>query len=1107
MYQWSERNPQHFDRVKTREFNIKLLQGQSKEIDKLINNDIDKTRYIPNLPTNSREFDILVLLILDVIPTFFSTHLKSVRSDLADSTTVIRDKKYGLSRDSLSHILEASKYWFTTIYYASGDIQGPRQISDLVSATLKSEQNSKEIAKFIFNDLQSSDKLYAKGQLDSQIFHTAASILNEYIKDLTFVASEDVSEELSWLFSSFTADPTIMDQDYASIIEQRIKNEVLLIYRRTHDEDKVAYISDNWNSIYDGIKRLFTQETDKLLRELPGGHYELVWEDKIVHSFLRFENGEKVMLAGNMLLSDANFIGIIDSSSPNNLRNPASSETFDVPMIVIRDKNDAEKWGLIRSDELPLLPDDYKFSDIILNTKEGHILDGQYKLGTTLNDLGKDWYLSQSYLENPDYFFEKDGVFTLKNCYRYIMYFTGENLVPFLQESIYNFVPAMAHEQYFVKEIKKTSALKGLGKFEIPTFKEFTDLDKETQEELSEILSILQQFGNPYLPLKDKAYNYETISDLIISENFFDKETSLIKSLLNDLNPTTDQLSDLSYSRQKVFYNTLHELLMGYTGSSTIINSYKASFNDLSQFQNVHSIVYTNRESEAVKSMEKIMPALLGYRFWVALKLGIISLFREESLVVFQPIIFHYSVLYDLMTYRRINALSAQILDSPYTDDAFKKRFREILSCALILGHVTILEVENKGVEVIRTNAGDSLMTSLSEDDYSRPTYPQDYGKLNKAFMNSYFKDILSEEIISKKNINGKTVIMQDFSNLLQTLMNPKIIKSAGDNLGITAFKDNPDVWSKKAINFAFENIFRYLIKPDARQQSDPTQALNHLFTGKFQLSKIQITNRLLSGITSSFWLNPMYGDINLDYYTFIKYFGNDFSRIQPALYYTQTNLLKTPQPLSVNQLFTSEFKVKVDHLFTNFYNILSSKYDDGQKLTAFFHKEDSLGFHAKSRISESLDKSILKKFDDYILGTSLSFQFEKEGGKIMNDEEFRQFIASICFYLVMFNAQVFIKEGSKRSSASYSLFASQRDLFDRSYIVGLSSRDITSNFHLSDTGNQILDEWNLDWNTKNGVIVWNFGDCWPIYLFGDARDLISKFIDHFDVDMIDSLI
>ncbi|GAI42586.1 unnamed protein product, partial [marine sediment metagenome] len=51
----------------------------------------------------------------------------------------------------------------------------------------------------------------------------------------------------------------------------------------------------------------------------------------------------------------------------------------------------------------------------------------------------------------------------------------------------------------------------------------------------------------------------------------------------------------------------------------------------------------------------------------------------------------------------------------------------------------------------------------------------------------------------------------------------------------------------------------------------------------------------------------------------------------------------------------------------------------------------------------------------------------------------------------------------------------------------------------LSATGQQILTTYQTGWNTNDDArIVWDYGDCWPIYLFNDARKLIKWFSNHF---------
>lgn len=138
--------------------------------------------------------------------------------------------------------------------------------------------------------------------------------------------------------------------------------------------------------------------------------------------------------------------------------------------------------------------------------------------------------------------------------------------------------------------------------------------------------------------------------------------------------------------------------------------------------------------------------------------------------------------------------------------------------------------------------------------------------------------------------------------------------------------------------------------------------------------------------------------------------------------------------------------------------------------------------------------------------GTSLTFKIEKEGSEIKNKDEFNRFIASIAFYMVAFNSIVLIREGNRQSRLNYNygLFASQNQLFGNEYITGLGSHTFSRRFALSPTGEDIYNTWKDIWNRqdnkKNGKIVWNYEDCWPIHLFKDERILIDKFIEKFNL-------
>lgn len=199
----------------------------------------------------------------------------------------------------------------------------------------------------------------------------------------------------------------------------------------------------------------------------------------------------------------------------------------------------------------------------------------------------------------------------------------------------------------------------------------------------------------------------------------------------------------------------------------------------------------------------------------------------------------------------------------------------------------------------------------------------------------------------------------------------------------------------------------------------------------------------------------------------------------------------KIPQPLTVSDLLTPVFKEKIDHLYNNFYQILSNKYQNGQKLTVSFHQDSIGGIYENSIINKILPEKIKDNFDNLVKGSSISFTFQKQGNKILNEEEFRSFITSITFYLVMFNSIALIQE----SSGLYGLIASQRELFTASYIYELDG----GRSQLSATGQQIIATYQSGWNiNEEGKIVWNYGDCWPIYLFSDARELINWFSNRF---------
>ncbi|KKL78836.1 hypothetical protein LCGC14_2020850 [marine sediment metagenome] len=338
---------------------------------------------------------------------------------------------------------------------------------------------------------------------------------------------------------------------------------------------------------------------------------------------------------------------------------------------------------------------------------------------------------------------------------------------------------------------------------------------------------------------------------------------------------------------------------------------------------------------------------------------------------------------------------------------------------------------------------------------------------------------------------------MEGFAELVTDFMSPNMVRLAGNELGINAFRDNPQVWSEKNINFAFREIFEKLLDPESytrrKPYRDPTQAFGQIYSGT-KVSNPYKINDDTTGAVAPFWDSDKYGRFELTYSTLTQYFGNDFYAIQPALYYREDTIRSSygSRDLTLQHLVTSEFKSKIQHLYNKFYTVLAGNYKNNEVITAEFHVEGALGLGEGSRIDRALPQDIKDKFNDLLTKDqySLSFVMKKQGSTITNEAEFREFVFSLTFYLVMFNAIVFIGDEVN----GYNLFASQRKIYNNDYLTGLYPQNLPASTSLSQAGELIYNTMQAQWNEENGETVWNFEDCWPIYILDDARDLINVF-------------
>jgi len=690
------------------------------------------------------------------------------------------------------------------------------------------------------------------------------------------------------------------------------------------------------------------------------------------------------------------------------------------------------------------------------------------------------------------------------NFYAAYMFATGRDFFAVLQDTTVLLEHMNSYKDPLHQLVSESVAtrLNSLPDYKPPSFITFKDLAPEAKTELIEVLSLVNQFAN--FKISSQKYKYDAISDAIISQAFFDKDINLIKSLLDDMSPSLDELSDLSYSRQKLLYHTIHELFKGYSGSNDLINDYNRDFKKITFGEDpshpdatISSNLYTQNEFKAVEMIEEILPKLFGYRFVAALKLGMISFFEANGEIDFEPVAFTRYLCQEMLNARKVKAINALDI-KPYSHSiiTFVGSIEAILISHFVFGHTTTYDVIDKGIRTLSMFAADYnlFISELTGDDFRQPYNPltrsKDYGTLTNLLQEAY-DGLLLPDLTIRNNIRGKTALMNGFAKLFQTQFSSLFIRNLGISARMNSLLDNADSVSKSSINYAVLKTFEYLINP--KRFIDPTGVFRSVYRGVTQLSSFLIEPE--HG-WATIWSDRGLGRITLDYATIAQYFGRDFSTIQPALYYTERNLqdgtshVGYGQPLDVPTLLANNFIEKIDHLYNKLYDILSTKYSNGQQLKVTFHQDTSHGVHDNSKLSSVLSDEIKNKFKDLINGESqLSITIQKSDDKIVNLEEFNNFINSITFYLTMFNSIALIQEGDDQ----YGLIASQRELFDADYIFQLGIAG------LSITGQQILSEYQSQWNQNDeGRIVWNYGDCWPIYLLNDARDLIRWFNSHF---------
>ena len=113
---------------------------------------------------------------------------------------------------------------------------------------------------------------------------------------------------------------------------------------------------------------------------------------------------------------------------------------------------------------------------------------------------------------------------------------------------------------------------------------------------------------------------------------------------------------------------------------------------------------------------------------------------------------------------------------------------------------------------------------------------------------------------------------------------------------------------------------------------------------------------------------------------------------------------------------------------------------------------------------------------------------------------ELRQFVGEIVFYLTVFGATVFLREGNQ----DYVLFGTLMNLLSDDHINTYATAS-PLNIHLNNKGRDILSTYGQLWNKdSNGFPVWSYGDLipgWLVMLYtNEILSVKSKFNNIFQL-------
>ncbi|KKN17473.1 hypothetical protein LCGC14_0965450 [marine sediment metagenome] len=710
---------------------------------------------------------------------------------------------------------------------------------------------------------------------------------------------------------------------------------------------------------------------------------------------------------------------------------------------------------------------------------------------------------------------------------------SGEQFLAFLfdTDAIFN---AKNHFEEYLTGVRATrSGLKSLRNekdpfsFEPPIFISSTQLGPSELSYINALENMFTQIRYPYnlgfsylqkadpqlsvlvLVVLDSVFQIsasKSPSGQLYSLNYFREVLETLKispANLKMISPFTyNQLTGIreeNQIHQKSFYNTFLTALISKKDDSAfrrllgpLTKVLDKIVNENMEFDSNYITVdeFSETELDLVELIDEILIGLFSYEGYTMLSLGFLSFSFVKNNYIIKPLTFSNQLVYRQMKDFNLYSISSRgFLENIQRSEGI--RYIGTIIPSILFGTKMRFNIRgsNEFRLVHRLSKG-RFLSSISSNGYTAPVSFKEsdyitFGKLSNQFMDNYLNlKYKSSNYYIVKNMKGKMAIGSLLGDIvrskysvpilnnwaLNTLRDPQISQERME----LAFSmlENTKIWSDLITSYAMDNVWYSIIKPGtALEKRDPTQTLRDILLNSPSVGPIKISVYVKSIIKEFFADN---NEIIVPYEKVLSH----ADEIQWSLKYTQMAVGSGTKSRDLSYLSALNYlQEKIIYTYSALYEIISTNFNDGDILTAIFHKITPSGYHKDSTLSTVL-KAYQKEFIE-LKGNRLRYTFDITSAD--GELKLRQFVGEIVYYLTTFGATFMLKEGVTRGK-DYVLAGNLMQLLSESHIR--TSAVTPLGFSMNAKGYNLLSTYRSSWNKgSRGNPVWTFGDLIPGHL------------------------